>query len=155
MNSGSWVGGLIGLNYATLSNSYNQGDVCASGNYNDGVAGINGTNGAVTNVYTTGLVSGGWPVCDNTAAGSSLSNVYYLGSPQGDGIGSNLGTGIPVNLCSSRRNGISFVNPGDRDKADHFHSLVRRPPRRYYLDSCPAGGIGFNEGANWSPGRSR
>lgn len=100
VNGGSWVGGLIGLNYATLSNSYNQGDVCASVNYAGGVAGINGTNGAVTSVYTTGLVSGGWPVCDNTVAGSSLSNVYYLGSPQGDGIGSNQGTGIPVNLSA-------------------------------------------------------
>lgn len=100
VNSGSWVGGLIGLNYAALSNSYNQGDVCASGNYAGGVVGINSANGAVTNVYTTGLVSGGWPVCDNTAAESSLSNVYYLGSPQGNGIGNNQGTGIPVNLSA-------------------------------------------------------
>lgn len=98
----SWIGGLVGMNYSVLSNSYSYGSVSAGGNYVGGVLGTNGANGAVTNVYNAGTVTGGWPVCGNTMAESSLTNVYFLGASTNNGIGNHVGTGTPVNKSDAQ-----------------------------------------------------
>jgi uncharacterized repeat protein (TIGR02543 family) len=98
----SSLGGLVGLNYSVLSNSYSSGSVSASGNYIGGVCGINGSGGAVTNVYNAGSVTGGWPVCGYAQSGSSLANVYFSGASASNGIGANQGTGKPVNKSAEQ-----------------------------------------------------
>lgn len=101
--SGQAFGGLIGGNYGVLSGSYNTGSVSVSnGNLVGGILGTNGAEGTVTNAYHTGTVTGGWPVCGISWAGSSLTNVYFLGSPQNNGIGSNAGTGTAVNKSAAQ-----------------------------------------------------
>ncbi len=101
--SGSWIGGLIGMNYSALSNSYNNGNVSVSiGNYVGGVCGTNGEGGTIANVYSTGSVTGGWSVCGYTMAGSSITNVYFLGSPLNNGLGSHAGAGTTVNISAQQ-----------------------------------------------------
>lgn len=101
--NGSWIGGLVGMNTAELTDSYNNGDVTVTGgNYIGGLCGANGNGGQVENAYTTGLVSGGWPVFGNTVAGSSFTQVYYQGETLNGGIGSNLGLGETINKSAAQ-----------------------------------------------------
>lgn len=97
VGSGSSIGGLVGMNYGELTDAYNNGDVSvASGNNVGGICGVHGTNGVVENAYTTGAVADGWPVFGMTRAGSSFTNLFYLGPPDSGGIGSHQGTGEAV-----------------------------------------------------------
>ena len=101
--NGSWIGGLVGMNTAGLTDSYNNGDVTVTGgNYIGGLCGANEIGGRVENAYTTGLVSGGWPVFGNTVAGSSFTQVYYRGETLNGGIGSHLGLGETVNKSAAQ-----------------------------------------------------
>ncbi|MHC4498972.1 MAG: GLUG motif-containing protein, partial [Planctomycetota bacterium] len=75
------VGGLVGENYGTITNSYSTGSV--SGLYCvGGLLGINGDDGRISNCYSTGSVAG-----DNYVGGlvglnreGTISNSYSTGS---------------------------------------------------------------------------
>jgi filamentous hemagglutinin family protein len=95
------VGGLVGFNYGTVTNSYATGN--ASGTYDTG--GLVGGNylGSVSNSYATGSVSGASGVGGLAGANSgTVSNSYATGSVSGGGgrgsgnvgglAGSNVGT---------------------------------------------------------------
>ena len=78
----NYVGGLVGDNYGTVSNSYSTGSVTGN-DYVGGLVGING--GPVSNSYSTGSVTGnenvgglvGWNF-------GSVSNSYSTGSVTGN-----------------------------------------------------------------------
>jgi hypothetical protein len=80
---GEWcVGGLVGINWGTVSNSYSDGSFSGS----DQVGGLVGGNGAsVTNCYSTGIVTG-----DRHAGGlvgacnGPVSNCHFAGSVSGE-----------------------------------------------------------------------
>jgi hypothetical protein len=80
---GEWcVGGLVGINWGTLSNSYSDGTVSGS----DQVGGLVGGNGGtVTNSHSTGTVSGHRHVGGVVGAcNGPLSNSYFAGSVSGE-----------------------------------------------------------------------
>ena len=72
------VGGLVGVNYETVSNSYSNADV--TGEY--GVGGLVGRNlfsGTISNSYFTGSVTGDFPIGGLVGSnmGSTVGNSYY------------------------------------------------------------------------------
>ncbi len=78
-----YVGGLVGRNYGTVSNSYATGSV--SGNeYVGGLAG--GNDGTVSNSYATGSVSASWDSAGGLVGRNdgTVSNSYATGSVSGD-----------------------------------------------------------------------
>ncbi len=80
---GEWcVGGLVGINWGTLSNSYADGTISGS----DQVGGLVGGNGGtVINSYSTGIVSGDRHVGGVVGAcNGPLSNSYFIGSVSGE-----------------------------------------------------------------------
>jgi hypothetical protein len=80
---GEWcVGGLTGINWGTLSNSYADGTISGS----DQVGGLVGGNGGtVTNSYSTGIVSGDRHVGGLVGAcNGPLSNSHFTGSVSGE-----------------------------------------------------------------------
>jgi filamentous hemagglutinin family protein len=86
----AFVGGLIGYNLGTVSNSYSTGAVSGT-NYVGGLLG-NNVLGTVNNSYSTSTVSGGSFVgglSGNNAVGSSVSSSYSTGAVSG--IGSSVG----------------------------------------------------------------
>jgi len=101
----SWVGGLVGLNEGTVSDSYSSGNMIGE----DGVGGLVGWNeGTVGNSYSTGSVTGsnwraGGLVGYNTG---TVSNSYSTGNVSGNIyvgglVGENTG---PVNNSYSSGN---------------------------------------------------
>ncbi|OQB26146.1 MAG: Fibronectin type III domain protein [Firmicutes bacterium ADurb.Bin182] len=101
--SGSYIGGLAGINCKELSDSYNNGNVTVSSSEAaGGICRVNSDGGTVKNVYNSGIVTGGWPVFEITSNTSSLENVYYIGSSANNGIGSHSGMGTPVNQTAEQ-----------------------------------------------------
>ena len=99
------VGGLVGANYGTVSNSYSTGTVSGSGR----VGGLVGANyGTVSNSYSTGTVSGGYGVGGLVGSNyGSLSSVHSSAtvSGSGTGVGGLVGSaGSNLNLNSSISN---------------------------------------------------
>jgi len=87
-----WVGGLVGFNFeeGTVSNSYSTGSVTSD----YGVGGLAGGNvGTVSNSYSTGSVTGEEGVGGLLGANSgTVSNSYSTGSVTGnDGVGGLVG----------------------------------------------------------------
>jgi hypothetical protein len=106
------VGGLMGLNAGTVSNSYSSGNVTGEGWYVGGLAGLNagdvsnsfstgsasggghqvggllgGNDGAVDNSYSTVTVTGNWSVGGLVGAnGGTVSNCYCTGSVTGSSL---------------------------------------------------------------------
>jgi filamentous hemagglutinin family protein len=81
-----YVGGLVGRNYGTISNSYATGSVSGDSQ----VGGLVGWNvsGSISNSYATGSVSGASDVgglAGEHSGGGSISNSYATGSVKGDG----------------------------------------------------------------------
>ena len=80
------VGGLVGENGGTVSNSYATGSVSASNEYVGGLVGFNYGAGTISNTYATGSVSGneyvGGLVGINNAGGT-VNNSYATGSVSG------------------------------------------------------------------------
>ena len=69
--TGLYVGGLVGYNYASISNCYSTGRVI--GNFSGGLVGLN--IGPINNCYSTGNVSG---AVDWTSVGGLVgANAYY------------------------------------------------------------------------------
>ena len=91
-----WVGGLVGVNFGTVSNSYSTGSVTGD----ERVGGLVGWNEAapVSNSYSTGSVTGHYSVGGLVGATSgTVSNSYSTGSVTGDVnvgglVGENTGT---------------------------------------------------------------
>ena len=80
-----YVGGVCGLNHATVTNCYNTGSVTGS-YYVGGVCGLN--DGTVTNCYNTGSVEGNRCVgglCGYNHLGT-VTNCYYLTGTAAGGI---------------------------------------------------------------------
>jgi hypothetical protein len=81
-----YVGGLVGLNYGTISNCYSTGTVSGS-NYSWCVGGLVGYNyyGSISNCYSTGTVSGYCEVGGLVGVNEygSISNCYSTGSVSG------------------------------------------------------------------------
>jgi len=77
VTGGEAVGGLVGTNQGTVSNSYSSGSV--SGDEN--VGGLVGTNqGTVSNSYARGSVTGGWRVGGLVGTSSaSVTNSFFSG----------------------------------------------------------------------------
>ena len=98
VSGSSDVGGLVGINYATISNSYATGNVSGTGNYVGGLVGRN--SGAVGGSYGAGSVSGssyvGGLVGYNTSTGA-LSNTYATGNVSGS---SDLGGLVGINYAT-------------------------------------------------------
>jgi hypothetical protein len=97
------VGGVVGINWGTLSNSYSDGTISGS----DQVGGLVGGNGgSVSNCHSTGIVSG-----DRHAGGlvgacnGPLSNSHFTGSVSGTsrigGLAGGIGGTTLSNSCSS------------------------------------------------------
>ena len=101
---GSYVGGLVGFNYGTVSQCHSTGAVSGT-NGVGGLAGVNG--GVVTRCYSTGRVSGksyvGGLVGGN---GGTVTDCYSTGAVSGDGsyvgglVGSN-DDGTVTDSCST------------------------------------------------------
>ena len=80
---GEWcVGGLVGINWGTVNNSYSDGSVSGS----DQVGGLVGGNGGtVSNSYSTGSVSGDRHVGGVVGANNGpVSNSHFAGSVSGE-----------------------------------------------------------------------
>ncbi|WP_219115964.1 YDG domain-containing protein [Janthinobacterium sp. UMAB-56] len=119
------TGGLVGNNLSSISNSYATGDVTAATGSVGGVVGVNGTNtaaGAVTNVYSSGVVTLTGNVAGNTVAGgvigfnnasATITGGYFNStvntvSAIGDGTGSV--TKVSGLSATQMRTGASFDN---------------------------------------------
>lgn len=76
------VGGLVGINWGTVSNSYSDGSVSGS----DQVGGLVGGNGgSVSNSYATGMVNGDRHVGGLVGASNGpVSNSHFSGSVSGE-----------------------------------------------------------------------
>jgi hypothetical protein len=91
------VGGLVGHNVGTVSNSYVTGTVSGGGSNIGGIAGIN--NGTVKNSYATATIQAGQSYAGGLVGynGGTISNSYATGNVSGGGeigglVGSNAGT---------------------------------------------------------------
>ena len=108
----SFVGGIAGYNYKTVTDSHNTGAVIGSADGIGGIVGCNqgGTNAAVTNCYNTGNVTGsGW--VGGLAGMNSytiVTNCYNTGSVTGTGkmVGGLLGShgDYPIQNCYNTGN---------------------------------------------------
>ncbi|MHB0990509.1 MAG: beta strand repeat-containing protein [Burkholderiales bacterium] len=96
VSGSSYVGGLVGYNFGTISNTYATGSVTGSSNYVGGLVGVN--YGTISNAYATGSVTGsstvGGLVGNNPG---TISNAYATGSVTGSSavgglVGNNVGT---------------------------------------------------------------
>ena len=88
-----WVGGLVGLNYGTIRNSYAVGAVSNASYYTGGLVGENGTYtkpaASIYNSYATGAVSATAATVGGLAGASygTIANSYATGSATS--LGSN------------------------------------------------------------------
>ena len=95
------VGGLAGINYAVISNSYNTGSVtgtAADATFVGGLLGSN-SNSNVTDCYTTGDVTGttsvGGLIGSNKVTGPLVTNTYATGNVKGTtSVGGLMGTNV-------------------------------------------------------------
>ncbi|MGV8953444.1 MAG: filamentous hemagglutinin N-terminal domain-containing protein [Cypionkella sp.] len=96
----TYVGGLVGWNYGSISNSYATGWVSSGGWNIGGLVGLN-KGGTISNSYATGAVSGPHRpggLVGNNDGGSTISNSYATGAVSGTTnvgglVGYNDGTG--------------------------------------------------------------
>lgn len=113
-----YVGGLVGSNDGTISNSYVTGIVSGTNNYIGGLVGCN-TRGTINNSYATGSVSG----TDYNVGGlvglndNTISDSYAIGSVSGtDHVGGlagyNRGT-ISNSFYNTETSAQSDLNKGD------------------------------------------
>jgi hypothetical protein len=114
IGTSSWVGGLVGVNYANISNSY----ATASVNGTSSVGGLIGVSeGSISNSYTTGSVTGvsqlGGLVGYNTG---SISNSYATGRLTGNynlgGLVGYSGGSITNSYATGSVDGISSTVGG-------------------------------------------
>ena len=92
-----YVGGLVGMNIGSISNSYAAGTVTGAGNHVGGLAGSNYSS--ISNSYATGTVNGvGTNVggfIGNDIGGTLTDNFFdYETTAQANGVGSGTTTGV-------------------------------------------------------------
>jgi len=139
------VGGLVGINWGTLSNSYADGTISGS----DQVGGLVGGNGGtVSNSYSTGIVSG-----DRNAGGlvgacnGPVSNCHFTGSISGESrIGGLIGGIGGTTLSNSYSDGSISGSDQIGGLVGYSYGTVSRC---YSIgsvtgDSYTGGLIGFN-----------
>ncbi|MFW2308176.1 GLUG motif-containing protein [Aliarcobacter butzleri] len=147
------VGGLIGNNYGTISNSYASGTVSGTSSYVGGLVGDNYA-GAISNSYATGTVSGdryvgglvgsnagtisnsystGTISGNNNVGGLSgynvltISNSFYDKTKYtGNGVGSSSQTGVTGKITAELEDINTFKNAGWSITADS--TLVKGTP---------------------------
>ena len=111
------VGGMVGMNYGTIANSYSTGAVSGTGN---GIGGLVGYNyGAISNSYSTNEVSGSGisnlgGLVGYNGGGSSISNSYSTGAVSGTStvgglVGYNSGGTISNSYSTGAVSGTSTV----------------------------------------------
>jgi hypothetical protein len=120
VKGGSFVGGLVGDNNGTISNSYVTGDVLANIPGKMSVGGFVGWNhGTINNSYTVGNVSGnnivGGLVGYNTG---TINRSYASGNVSGNGsvgglVGDNSGGTISNSYYDERKSGRNDTGKGD------------------------------------------
>jgi len=83
----SYVGGLVGSDSGTITDSYSTADVTGSGDYVGGLAGYINARGSITNSYATGEVSGRSFVGGLVGAGvrDTIRGGYATGKVKGSG----------------------------------------------------------------------
>ena len=99
------VGGLVGGNGGTVSNSYSSGSVTGDANGTGGLVGSNG--GTISNSYSTGSVTGYLGV-GGLAGGNAgtVSNSYSSGNVTGNyGVGGLVGSNEPGTVSNSYSTG--------------------------------------------------
>jgi hypothetical protein len=139
------VGGLVGINWGTVSNSYYDGSVSGS----DQVGGLVGGNGgSVSNSYATGIISG-----DRHAGGlvgacnGPVSNSHFTGSISGESRIGGLVGGIGGTALSNSYSNAS-VSGSDQigGLVGHSYGTVSRCCSTGSVtgDSYTGGLIGFN-----------
>ncbi|MGJ0309895.1 GLUG motif-containing protein [Aliarcobacter cryaerophilus] len=107
------VGGLIGNNYGTISNSYASGTVSGTSSYVGGLVGDNYA-GAISNSYATGTVSGdryvGGLVGSN---GGTITNSYASGTVSGnDRVGGLVGFNLAETISNSFYDKTLYIGNG-------------------------------------------
>jgi hypothetical protein len=107
-----YVGGLVGTNYGTVSNSYSTGNVTGEQNVG-GLVGSN-NNGNISNSYSTGNVSGESKFVGGLVGSNSdgnISNSYATGSVSGDNyVGGLVGRNYGTVSNSYATGSVSGVN---------------------------------------------
>jgi hypothetical protein len=107
-----YIGGLVGVNWGTVSNSYFTGNV--SGNDDVGCL-VGGNGGDVSNSYSTGSVSGNYLVGGLMGGGTgSVDNSYFTGSVSGQSrvgglVGGMSGTTVSNSYSTASVNGTDQV----------------------------------------------
>jgi hypothetical protein len=85
VTSTAYIGGLVGVNFGTVSNSYFTGSV-SSINWAGGLVGFNSEGATVSNSYSTGSVSSEYGVGGLVGANNgTVSNSYSTGSVSASG----------------------------------------------------------------------
>ena len=85
VTSTAYIGGLVGVNLGTVSNSYFTGSV-SSINWAGGLVGFNGEGATVSSSYSTGSVTSQYGVGGLVGANNgTVSNSYSTGSVSGSG----------------------------------------------------------------------
>ncbi|MDH7794012.1 MULTISPECIES: MBG domain-containing protein [unclassified Beijerinckia] len=124
----SHIGGLVGLNYSSISGAYATGNVIG-GQYAGGLVGTN--FGSITNAYATGNVSG------TTTGGlvglnqGTIENAYATGTASGGGlVGLNLGvlTNSFWNTQTSGRGNACGSNMGPLCSATGLNTAQMKDP---------------------------
>ena len=114
----NYVGGLVGTNKGTITNSYSTGTVSGLSYGSNAVGGLVGGNeGTITNCYSTGTVSSGTCAIGGLAGGNSgiIKNSYSTGTVSSDLeyagglVGYNDGGTIKNCYSTGRVSGPSYV----------------------------------------------
>ncbi|MCT7604754.1 YDG domain-containing protein, partial [Aliarcobacter butzleri] len=114
-----YVGGLIGNNYGTISNSYASGTVSGTSSYVGGLVGDNYA-GAISNSYATGTVSGdsyvGGLVGSN---GGTISNSYSTGTISGNNNVGGLSGYNALTISNSFYDKTKYTGDGVGNNSTH------------------------------------
>ena len=103
-----YVGGLVGRNYSTISDSYSAATVSGI----DHVGGLVGSGGTISKSYATGTVSGIDHVGGLVGSGGTISKSYATGTVSGvNHVGGLAGSGgmISENYATGPVSGTNFV----------------------------------------------
>jgi hypothetical protein len=133
VTGGRWIGGLVGGNNGTVSNSFATGNVTGSSHDVGSLVGVN--HGTVTNSYATGSVTGN----ANNAGGlvglnwdGTVSNSYATGSVTGmHGVGGLVG----VNLRGTVRNSYATGSVTGTTNVGGLVGDNRPPEPPFFIDS--------------------